>query len=60
MIPELHEKAPNGTVKETRMDVVVSRPGNLERWMIDVRTVDGKSATANKKHNADTTAMHKL
>ena len=28
------------------MDVVVSRPGGLERWMIDVRTVDGKSATA--------------
>ena len=32
--------------KEARMDVVVSRPGGLERWMIDVRTVDGKCATA--------------
>ena len=28
------------------MDVVVSRPGSLERCMIDVRTVDGKCATA--------------
>ena len=43
---ELHEKAHDGTVKEARMDVVLSRPGGLERWMIDVRTVDGKSATA--------------
>ena len=46
VIPELHEKAHDGTVKEARMDVVVWRPGGLERWMIDVRTVDGKSATA--------------
>ena len=36
VIPELHEKAHDGTVKEARMDVVVSRPGGLERWMIDV------------------------
>ena len=43
---ELHEKAHDGTVKEARMDVVVSRPGSLERWMIDVRTVNGKCATA--------------
>ena len=27
MIPELHERAHDGTVKEARMDVVVSRPG---------------------------------
>ena len=46
VIPELHVKAHDGSVKEARMDVVVSRPGGLERWMIDVRTVDGKSATA--------------
>ena len=46
MIPELHERAHDGTVKEARMDVVVSRPGGLERWLIDVRTVDGKCATA--------------
>ena len=46
VILELHEKAHDGTVKEARMDAVVSRPGGLQRWMIDVRTVDGKSATA--------------
>ena len=46
MVPELHGKARDVTVKEARMHVVVSRLGNLERWMIDVRTVDGKSATA--------------
>ena len=46
MIPELHERAHDGTVKETRMDVVVARLGGLERWMIDVRTDDGKCATA--------------
>ena len=44
MIPELHERAHDGTAKEGRMDLV--RPGGLERWMIDVRTVDGKCATA--------------
>ena len=46
MIPDMHERAHDGTVKEARMDVVVSRPGGLERWMIDVRTDDGKCATA--------------
>ena len=46
MIPELHEKAHDGSVKEARMDVVVSRPGGLERRMTDARTVDGKCATA--------------
>ena len=45
-ILELHEKAHDGTVKGAPMDVVVSRPRGLKRWMIDVRTVDGKSATA--------------
>ena len=29
VIPELHEKAHDGTTKEARMDVVVSRPGGL-------------------------------
>ena len=47
VIPGLHEKVQDGTVKESRMDVVVSRPGGLQRWTIDVRTVDGKCATAN-------------
>ena len=42
VIPGLHEKVQDGTVKEARMDVVVSRPGGLQRWTIDVRTVDGK------------------
>ena len=46
VIPELHEKAHDGTVKEARMDDVVSRPRGLGRWMIDVRTVGRKSATA--------------
>ena len=46
VIPELHERAHDGTVKEARMDVVVWRPGGFERRMIDVRTVDGKCATA--------------
>ena len=46
VIPELQEKAHDGTVTEARMDVVVWRPGGLERWMIDVRTVDGTCATA--------------
>ena len=45
-IPELHEKAHDGTVKEAGMDVVVSRPGGLERWTFGVRFADGKSATA--------------
>ena len=45
-ILELHEKAHDGTVKEARMDVVVSRLGGLERWMIDLSSVDGKCATA--------------
>ena len=39
-IRELHEKAHDGRVKEPRVDVVVSRPQGLERWMIDVCTVD--------------------
>ena len=46
MIIELHEKAHDRTVKEAHVGVVVSRLGGLERWMIDVRNVDGKSATA--------------
>ena len=46
VINELHERAHDGTVKEARMDVVVSRPGGLERWLIDVRTLDGRCATA--------------
>ena len=37
VIPESHEKAHDGTVKEARMDVVVWRRGGLERWMIDTR-----------------------
>ena len=37
VIPELHEKAHDETVKEAGIDVIVSRPGGLERWMIDVR-----------------------
>ena len=46
VMPELHEKAHDGTLKEARVDVFASRLGGLERWMIDVRTVDGQSATA--------------
>ena len=33
-------------MKEARTDVVASKLGGFERWMIDVRTVDGKCATA--------------
>ena len=55
VIPELHEKAHDGTVKEARMDV------ETVRWCRDrCEAWKAPSGQRSKKSNADTKAMHKL
>ena len=44
VLPELHRISSGGAVVEGRMDIVVSRPGGLSRWLVDVRTVDAQAA----------------
>ena len=46
---DMHRVEPDHTVTETRMDVVTTRPGALTRWLIDVRTCDATSASAQKE-----------
>ena len=41
MIPELLEIANVGSVTDARLDAVVTRQGWLQRWLTNVRTVQG-------------------
>ena len=45
VLPELSQVTRDG-VKEGRMDIVVTRPGGVSRYLIDIATCDGRSARA--------------
>ena len=49
VIKKLHEIARDFSVTEARVDAVMARPGGLQRWLVDVRAIDGLSETAAAK-----------